>query len=155
MSQPATVNVGTVSQGPNQGASQGPEGNGQANKGQPTGNAGAARQPAHGSTQSGGDPISKLTPEQREALPERREAVSRDAIARNSPKNRNQPHPKAMFRVSLEAKDDKGEPRTFTRDVEAISEEEAWAMFCDEVKRWPNPKHCNRKIERLASPAAA
>ena len=40
-------------------------------------------------------------------------------------------------------------PADFTEVVSAKDEDEAWAKFCDRIQRWPGPKYCERKIEKL------
>ena len=40
-------------------------------------------------------------------------------------------------------------PADFTEVISAKDEREAWAKFCDRIQRWPGPKYCERKIERL------
>lgn len=44
------------------------------------------------------------------------------------------------FKVTLDEKSDV---------IDAANADEAWAMFCDKHKHWPNPKTCGRTIEQV------
>lgn len=42
-----------------------------------------------------------------------------------------------------------------THTVDAVSETEAWAKYCDLIKSWPSPRQANRTIECLGPAADA
>jgi hypothetical protein len=78
-----------------------------------------------------------------DGLPEARIEVGRDARRRNLPtanKPARRPR-KYVVRCELRSRDDRGRAvsREFVETVEATGEREAWAVFCDTFKRWPDP----------------
>ena len=57
---------------------------------------------------------------------------------------------KPVYRYRVSCSVQRPRPQDYCETVEAKSEADAWAKFCDKIRTWPSPKYCGRKIEKVA-----
>lgn len=60
--------------------------------------------------------------------------------------------PRVQYRVSCTLNDRHGGKMVSeekTGVITAQSPDQAWKKFCDQMRHWPSPSYCNRKIEKV------
>ena len=60
--------------------------------------------------------------------------------------------PRGQYRVTCAINDRHGGKMVSeekTGVVTAQNEDQAWKKLCDQMRHWPSPRHCDRKIEKV------